>query len=106
MEITKDLLLFPTFSVLVSNPKRKKKRGKILAQEVVGSYMSLCCCSKKNMNAFRPSDCCFSHSACCLPTQKKIFCTVANPTRGMLNRENIKIGWPRTPPAQYLSQYW
>ena len=31
--------------------------------------------------------CCFSHSAHWLPTRKKLFYTVANPARGLLNRE-------------------
>ena len=34
-----------------------------------------CCC------------CCFSHSAYWLPTRKKLLYTVANPARGLLNRE-------------------
>ena len=38
---------------------------------IVGS----CCC------------CCFSHSAYWLPTRKKLLYTVANPARGLLNRE-------------------
>ena len=51
---------------------------------------------KKNQNARRPSEhppvreekcCCFSHSAYCLPTRKKLLYTVANPARGLLNRE-------------------
>ena len=31
--------------------------------------------------------CCFSHSAHWLPTRKKVLYTVANPARGLLNRE-------------------
>ena len=31
--------------------------------------------------------CCFSHSAHWLPTRKKLLYTVANPARGLLNRE-------------------
>ena len=51
----------------------------------------ICCC------------CCFSHSAHWLPTRKKPTCyTVANPARGLLNREknkNKKSGSaPRPPP--------
>ena len=37
-----------------------------------------CCC------------CCFSHSAHWLPTRKKLLYTVANPARGLLNREKKK----------------
>ena len=37
-----------------------------------------CCC------------CCFSHSAHWLPTRKKTLYTVANPARGLLNREKKK----------------
>ena len=36
---------------------------------------SCCCC------------CCFSHSAYWLPTRKKLLYTMANPARGLLNRE-------------------
>ena len=34
--------------------------------------------------------CCFSHSAHWLPTRKKLLYTVANPARGLLNREKNK----------------
>ena len=34
---------------------------------------------------------CFSHSAHCLPTRKKLLYTVANPARGLLNRERVTI---------------
>ena len=34
--------------------------------------------------------CCFSHSAHWLPTRKKLLYTVANPARGLLNREKKK----------------
>ena len=37
-----------------------------------------CCC------------CCFSHSVHWLPTRKKLLYTVANPARGLLNREKKK----------------
>ena len=49
---------------------------------------SCCCC------------CCFSHSAHWLPTRKKLLYTVANPARGLLNREKKKKKkvWQRTPP--------
>ena len=40
--------------------------------------ISCCCC------------CCFSHSAHWLPTRKKLIYTVANPARGLLNREKKK----------------
>ena len=40
--------------------------------------MPCCCC------------CCFSHSAHLLPTRKKLLYTVANPARGLLNREKKK----------------
>ena len=59
-----------------------------------------CCCLKKNQNAPRPS-CCFSHSAHWLPTRKKLLYTVvANPARGLLNREKKKKEkvWQRHPP--------
>ena len=36
------------------------------------------------------SSCCFSHSAHWLPTRKKLLYTVANPARGLLNREKKK----------------
>ena len=52
---------------------------------------------KKNLNASKPSEhppqvecCCFSHSAHWLPTRKKLLYTVANPARGLLNREKKK----------------
>ena len=41
-------------------------------------YICSCCC------------CCFSHSAHWLPTRKKLLYTVANPARGLLNREKKK----------------
>ena len=44
-----------------------------------------CCC------------CCFSHSAHWLPTRKKLLYTVANPARGLLNREKKKNVWQRPP---------
>ena len=56
------------------------------------------CCLKKNLNAPRP--CCFSHSAYWLPTRKKLLYRVANPARGLLNREKRtkeKV-WQHTPP--------
>ena len=34
--------------------------------------------------------CCFSHSAHWLPTRKKLLYTVANPARGLLNKEKKK----------------
>ena len=40
-----------------------------------GTSVCCCCC------------CCFSHSAYWLPTRKKLLYTVANPARGLLNRE-------------------
>ena len=44
--------------------------------------------------------CCFSHSAHWLPTRKKLLCTVANPARGLLNKEKKKKKkvWRRPPP--------
>ena len=49
---------------------------------------SCCCC------------CCFSHSAHWLPTRKKLLYTVANPARGLLNREKNEKEkvWQRPPP--------
>ena len=44
--------------------------------------------------------CCFSHSAYWMPTRKKLLYTVANPARGLLNREKRtkeKV-WQHTPP--------
>ena len=49
--------------------------------------------------------CCFSHSAYWLPTRKKLLYTVANPARGLLNREKRtkeKV-WQHTPPPPPLS---
>ena len=54
-------------------------------------YDCCCCC------------CCFSHSAHWLPTRKKLLYTVANPARGLLNREknkNKKSGSASPPPAR------
>ena len=47
--------------------------------------------------------CCFSHSAHWLPTRKKLLYTVANPARGLLNREKKKKKkvWQRTPPPPF-----
>ena len=49
--------------------------------------------------------CCFSHSAHWLPTRKKLLYTVANPARGLLNREKKKkkksgSALPPPPPAR------
>ena len=48
----------------------------------------MCCC------------CCFSHSAYWLPTRKKLLYTMANPARGLLNREKRtkENVWQYTPP--------
>ena len=57
------------------------------------------CCLNKNLNAPRPSE--LSHSAHWLPTRKKLLYTVANPARGLLNREKKKkksLAAPRPPP--------
>ena len=43
--------------------------------------------------------CCFSHSAHWLPTRKKLFYTVANPARGLLNREKKMSGSAPPPPT-------
>ena len=57
----------------------------------VRGCMRCCCCC-----------CCFSHSAHWLPTRKKLLYTVANPARGMLNREKKKkkksLAAPLPPP--------
>ena len=48
--------------------------------------------------------CCFSHSAYWLPTRKKLLYTVANPARGLLNREKRtkeKV-WKQPPPPPTL----
>ena len=45
----------------------------------------------------------FSHSAHWLPTRKKLLYTVANPARGLLNREKKKkksLAAPLPPPPQ------
>ena len=48
--------------------------------------------------------CCFSHSAHWLPTRKKLLYTVANPARGLLNREKKKkkksLAVPPLPPPR------
>ena len=50
--------------------------------------------------------CCFSHSAHWLPTRKKLLYTVANPARGLLNREKKKkkksLAAPPPPPRALL----
>ena len=55
--------------------------------------VTCCCCC-----------CCFSHSAHWLPTRKKLLYTVANPARGLLNREKKKKkksgSAPLPPPAR------
>ena len=48
---------------------------------------SRCCC------------CCFSHSAHWLPTRKKLLYTVANPARGLLDREKKKKSGSAPPRA-------
>ena len=57
-----------------------------------GGFVCCCCC------------CCFSHSAHWLPTRKKLLYTVANPARGLLNREKRKrkslAAHPPPPPAR------
>ena len=53
--------------------------------------VACCCCC-----------CCFSHSAHWLPTRKKLLYTVANPARGLLNREKKKCAVCSTPPFSYL----
>ena len=70
------------------------------------------CCSKKNLNAPKPSCCCFSHSAYWLPTRKKLLYTVANLARGLLNRGKTKqknsppLPFPLSlPPSLSLSLY-
>ena len=54
--------------------------------------LSCCCC------------CCFSHSAHWLPTRKKLLYTVANPARGLLNREKKRkrksLAAPPPPPER------
>ena len=70
-------------------------------------YNSVCCITSRIRwvslkEVFRYCCCCFSHSAYWLPTRKKLFYTVANPARGLLNRgkrtkENV---WQHTPPPR------
>ena len=62
--------------------------GRLPKRIVFGNLEGCCCCLKKNQNAPRPS--CFSHSAHWLPTRKILLYTVANPARGLLNREKKK----------------
>ena len=45
---------------------------------------------------------CFSHSAYWLPTRKKLLYTVANPARGLLNREKEKKGKSGSAPPPTL----
>ena len=54
----------------------------------MSAYCCCCCCCC----------CCFSHSAHWLPTRKKLFYTVANPARGLLNREKRKRKSLAAPP--------
>ena len=68
--------------------------GQVAADVCIISYVARgCCCCR----------CCVSHSAyrICCQLGKKILCTVANPARGLLNREKrskIKIMAPPLPP--------
>ena len=50
----------------------------VLSWSMHSSSKACCCC------------CCFSHSAHWLPTRKKLLYTMANPARGLLNREKNK----------------
>ena len=58
------------------------------------SFCGCCCCLKKNQNAPRPSEI-VSHILVANP-KKKLLNTVANPARGLLNRETKKKKkvWP------------
>ena len=51
----------------------------IFIASLVSHSISCCCCC-----------CCFSHSAHWLPTRKKLLYPVANPARGLLNRDKEK----------------
>ena len=78
--------------------------------------ISLCRCSTFGLGGLRAGFCllsfgccccCFSHSAHWLPTRKKLLYTVANPARGLLNREKKKkkksgSAAPPPPPARCL----
>ena len=60
--------------------------------------------TSKPYSLYQYISCCFSHSAYWLPTRKKLLSTVANPARGLLNREKkrerkekVKQHTPLTP---------
>ena len=61
-----------------------------------------------NTKPLRGSNSCFSHSAHWLPTPKKLLYTVANPARGLLDREKKKkkknLAAPPQPPRAARSQ--
>ena len=62
--------------IIYRNPTCKELSNNIAAREHSRAGCSCCCC--------------FSHSAHWLPTRKKLLYTVANPARGLLNREKKK----------------
>ena len=67
-----------------------------------GGGAFLRCCTFSTMDGFSCCCCCFSHSAHWLSARKKLLYTVANPSRGLLNRKknkNIKSG-SAPPPAR------
>ena len=65
-------LLYPARAEMVESRSSTVEDG---GQERLWSVCCCCCC------------CCFSHSAYWLPARKKIRYTVANPARGLMNRE-------------------
>ena len=62
-------------------------RDRMLRIKGSAEHSRCCCC------------CCFSHSTHWLPARKKLLYTVANPARGLLNKEKKKKKvWQRSPP--------
>ena len=62
-----------------------------------------CCCLKKNQNAPRPSELLFLTFSVLVASPKKLLYTVANPARGLLNREKRtkeKV-WQHTSPIPH-----
>ena len=79
--ITKAINTKPLHGIAVCLKKTLNASGHLMSIPQSGLEMSkrCCCCC-----------CCFSHSAHWLPTRKKLLYTLANPARGLLNREKKK----------------
>ena len=77
MQIVLMKIIFGILRVLYSCGQRGSMRTCV---DVYVCCARCCCCCC----------CCFSHSAHWLPTGKKLLYTVANPARGLLNREKKK----------------